>query len=94
MEKNSPRQIKLRYRKLETVNHPVGVDLLETGDEEFGFILVMRDMFSGAMHLHSMNSKTAPEALCCLLGYISKFGYPKNAIMDTGTEIKGEFMKI
>ena len=93
IEKNIPKQTKMSFRMPERVNQYVGIDLMEYTweNEEYKYIVVMRDMLSGMLHLTPVIGKTASQVLNPFIQYCSKFGLPETVVMDEGTEFSGEF---
>ena len=93
VEKNSPRRSKMNLRVPRKLNEYVGLDLMEVDECEYKYIVVIKEMFSGAVYLRPTFTKEAVETFKSLVGYISCFGYPQTLVYDAGTEFLGMFRK-
>eukprot|EP00834_Sanchytrium_tribonematis_P003255 NODE_120_length_17920_cov_0.559782.p10 type:complete len:154 gc:universal NODE_120_length_17920_cov_0.559782:10971-11432(+) len=81
IEKNTPKQTKMHFRIPRHIDHYVGIDLMEMDfeEEEYKYIAVIRDMFSGVLHLELLINKT-PRGTCrALMKYCSSFGIPNDS---------------
>ena len=71
--KRLPKQTKLTFRIPSGINDIVGIDLMEIDEEDeyqqCKFIAVIRDMFSGAVHLKLLTRKTPDQAFGAIIGY-------------------------
>eukprot|EP00834_Sanchytrium_tribonematis_P007767 NODE_761_length_4121_cov_0.819741.p1 type:complete len:919 gc:universal NODE_761_length_4121_cov_0.819741:1022-3778(+) len=90
-EKRRPKMVQMKFRMPQGVNDIVGIDLMEIDEDEFRYICVIRDMFSGCVLLHPMMNKTAKETCIGLIKYCSKWGFPSLIVSDEGSEYLGEF---
>ena len=93
VEKNNPRRSKMSLRIPRRLNEYVGLDLMEVDEDEYKYIVVIKEMFSGAVYLQPTITKEAAETFKALVGYISCFGYPQTLVYDAGTEFLGMFKK-
>ena len=96
VKKRIPRQVQLKFRLPKGVNDIVEIDLMEVEEEWDGivyrFIAVIKDMFSGCVHLKLMTNKTPDQTYGAIVGYCAKFSYPRLLVYDGGNEFMGEFL--
>ena len=93
VQKNQPRQTKMSFRVPKRINQYVGIDLMEVtfDEEDYKYIAVIRDMFSGMLHVKALIGKNAKETLDAFIEYCSQMGMPEVIVHDVGTEYLGEF---
>eukprot|EP00834_Sanchytrium_tribonematis_P003231 NODE_119_length_18186_cov_1.929397.p1 type:complete len:1211 gc:universal NODE_119_length_18186_cov_1.929397:63-3695(+) len=90
-EKRIPIQSKMTLRKPNEINQIVGADVMYTDDEDYPYVLIVKECVTGFTHLEPLTSKQPEETLRGLLHYISKVGIPEQIVLDGGTEFLGAF---
>ena len=93
VQKSKPRHTKMSFCVPERINQYVGIDLMEVTfeEEDYKYVAVIRDMYSGMLHVKALIGKNAKETLDAFIEYCSQMGMPETIVHDVGAEYLSDF---